>query len=55
MNLGKMVDVANEEHRSQKETMVVGVSPLSEKARLRLLERLTKVRDGYKLLLEECK
>ncbi len=55
MNLGKLLDVVEDKRKSDRCTETIFVSELSEGARVRLLERLTKVRDGYKELLKEYK
>lgn len=54
-NLGVVVGEAVDDWCSRRDTMLVGVSPLSKPAKEKLLDSLTRVRDGYKLLLVKCK
>ena len=54
LNLGKALERVEDRRVADRCTSVVGVKPLSEPARVKLLERLEKVKNGYKQMLEEC-
>ena len=54
LNLGKALERIEDRRVVDRCTSIVEVKPLSEPARVKLLGRLEKVKNGYKQMLEEC-